>query len=151
MKHRLSRNAGALAVELAGLPALDRKELIEKWRTLYGTEPPGGSHNKLLTYAIAHRLQEQALGGLKPTTRRFLEKAAEDHASRQPILPVISLKTGTRLLREWHGITYEVVIMEDSVQCNGKCYHSLSEVARIITGAHWSGPLFFGLKKKGVS
>ncbi|HEY6300867.1 MAG TPA: DUF2924 domain-containing protein [Candidatus Binatus sp.] len=29
---------------------------------------------------------------------------------------------------------------------NGKRYRSLSEVAREITGAHWSGPLFFGLK-----
>ncbi len=30
-------------------------------------------------HAIAHRMQEQILGGLKPATRRFLEKAAEDN------------------------------------------------------------------------
>ncbi len=111
-------------------------------------EPPVGSQNKFLMHAISYRMQEQALGGLKPATRRFLEKAAQDNASRQQILPSINIKPGTRLLREWHGVTYEVVIMEEGVQCNGKHYRSLSEVARAITGARWSGPLFFGLKKQ---
>jgi hypothetical protein len=151
MKHRLSLNTGNLARELAGLPALDRRALIEKWRMLYGTEPPGGISNNFLMHAIAYRMQEQESGGLKPSTRRFLEKAAENKASRQQILPVISIKPGTRLLREWHGVTYEVIIMEDGVQCNSKRYRSLSEVARAITGARWSGPLFFGLKKQEVA
>jgi hypothetical protein len=146
-KHRLSLNAGGLASELAGLTALDRRALIEKCRILYGTEPSGRIPNNFLIRAIAHRMQEQVLGGLKPATRRFLEKAGEDLASRQPI--VVSIKPGTRLLREWHGVTYEVIIMEDGVQCNGKRYRSLSEMARAITGARWSGPLFFGLKKPG--
>jgi len=48
-------------------------------------------------HAIAHRMQEQILGGLKPATRRFLEKAAENNVFRQPM---ISIKPGTRLLRE---------------------------------------------------
>jgi hypothetical protein len=151
MKHRLFLNTRRLTSELAGLPALDRRALIEKWRTLYGTEPPVGSQNKFLLHAIAYRMQEQALGGLKPATRRFLEKAAEDNALRQQMLPIISMKTGTRLLREWHGVTYEVIIMEDGMQCNGKRYRSLSEVARAITGTRWSGPLFFGLKKQEVA
>jgi hypothetical protein len=148
MKHRLSLNSGMLD-ELTGLSALDRKELVEKWQSLYKTGPPVGSQNKFLLYAVAHRMQEKALGGLKPATCRFLEKAAQDNdASKQQLFPAISIKPGTRLLREWHGITYEVIILESSVLCNGKHYRSLSEVARSITGAHWSGPLFFGLKKK---
>ena len=150
MKHHLSHKAVRFD-ELAGLSALDRKELVEKWRSLYKTGPPVGSQNKFLLYAVAHRMQEKALGGLKPATRRFLEKAAEDNALRQQMLPVISMKTGTRLLREWHGVTYEVIIMEDGMQCNGKRYRSLSEVARAITGTRWSGPLFFGLKKQEVA
>lgn len=150
MKHRLSLDAGRLAGELAGLPALDRRALIEKWRILYGTEPPGGVRNNFLMYAIAHRMQEQASGGLEPATRRFLEKTAEDNASRRQTVHIISTKPGTRLLREWHGVTYEVIILEDGVQCNGICYRSLSEVARASTGTRWSGPLFFGLKKKAA-
>jgi hypothetical protein len=30
----------------------------------------------------------------------------------------------------------------------GRRYKSLSEVARAITGTRWSGPLFFGLKRR---
>lgn len=81
MKHRLIFNAGRLAGELAGLPALDRRALIEKWRALYGVEPPVGVRNNFLMHAIAYRMQEHALGGLKPATGRFLEKASEDDAS----------------------------------------------------------------------
>jgi hypothetical protein len=150
-KHRLILNVGKLACELAGLPTLDRSELIEKWRALYCTDPPCGVRNNFLMHAIAYRMQEHALGGLKPATVRFLEKAPEDNVTRQQILPIISIKPGTRLLREWHGVTYEVITTEDGVQCNGNGYRSLSEVARAITGARWSGPLFFGLKKKEVA
>ena len=150
MKHRLFLNAGRPASELAGLPALDHRALIEKWRILYGTEPPGGIRNNFLMHAIAHRMQEQAYGGLEPATRRFLEKTSEDNTSRQNTACILSIKPGTRLLREWHGVTYEVIIRGDGVQCNGICYRSLSEVARAITGTRWSGPLFFGLKKKAA-
>ena len=151
MKHHLSHKAVRFD-ELAGLSALDRKELVEKWRSLYKTGPPVGSQNKFLLYAVAHRMQEKALGGLKPATRRFLEKAAQNNdASKQKLLPAISIKPGTRMLREWHGVTHEVIILESRVLCNGKYYRSLSEVARAITGARWSGPLFFGMKKKEVA
>ncbi|MGO9145080.1 MAG: DUF2924 domain-containing protein [Desulfomonilia bacterium] len=148
MKHRLFLNAGRFASELAGLPALDRQALREKWQILYGTEPPGGVRNNFLMHAIAHRMQEQASGGLDPATRRFLDKTAEDNTSGRQTVRSISTKPGTRLLREWHGKTYEVIILEDGMQCNGMCYRSLSEVARAITGTRWSGPLFFGLKKQ---
>jgi hypothetical protein len=151
MKQRLFLNTGNLAIELASLPALNRSVLIEKWRALYDTEPPVGISNKFLKHAIAHRMQERAMGGLKPATHRFLEKAAQGDTSRQQVLPVTSIKPGTRLLREWHGVTYEVIIMDHGVQCNGRRYRSLSEVARAITGARWSGPLFFGLKKQEVA
>jgi hypothetical protein len=151
MKHRLSLNMKKLGSELTGLPALDRRALIERWRSLYEMEPPVGCQNKFLLHAIAYRIQEQASGGIKPATRRFLEKAAQDKSFQQQILPTISINPGTRLLREWHGVTYEVIIIEGGVQCNGKRYRSLSEVARAITGTRWSGPLFFGLKKQEVA
>ncbi|MGA3209390.1 MAG: DUF2924 domain-containing protein [Syntrophales bacterium] len=152
MKHRLFLTTRRLGNELESLQAPDRGELMAKWRNLYGTEPPVGVRNNFLMHAIAHRMQEMALGKLKPVTRHFLEKAAKDNASRQQILPVISnIKPGTRLLREWHGTTYEVIVMEDCVYCDGRRYRSLTELASAITGTHWSGPMFFGLKKREVS
>jgi len=145
MKHR-TQDAGRLAGELAGLPNLDRDMLVKKWNELYGNAPPSGISQQLLIKAIAYTLQEKALGGLKPATRRFLIQFSQNVKSVS--LPQPPLKTGTRLLRQWHGITHEVIILEKGVQYQGKHYSSLSEVARFITGTRWSGPRFFGLHSK---
>ncbi len=56
------------------------------------------------------------------------------------------IKPGTRLLRVWQGRAHEVLVEADGVSYRGQRYRSLSEVARLITGQRWSGPLFFGLK-----
>ena len=101
-----------------------------------------------MLFAIAYRLQEQATIGLKPSTRRFLEQVTKGVTDGQKVTAAASARPGTRLLREWHGVTYEVTILEGGVLFQGKNYRSLSEIARVITGVRWSGPLFFGLNKK---
>jgi hypothetical protein len=148
MKRR-AYDQGRLAEDLASLPGLTRDKLTEKWQALFDIAPPVRVSHQFMVRAIAHRLQENALGGLKPAIRRYLEKVALDAGNgKQVSLPSPAIKPGTRLLREWHGITYEVAVTENGVQFQGKQYKSLSEVARIITGVKWSGPLFFGLKRK---
>ncbi len=52
---------------------------------------------------------------------------------------------GTRLVREWNGRMHVVEVTENGFVWDGKSYRSLSAIARRITGAHWSGPRFFGL------
>jgi Protein of unknown function (DUF2924) len=54
---------------------------------------------------------------------------------------------GTRLLRERGGRTHTVIVLDDGFAYDGERYRSLTEIARRITGAHWSGPRFFGLRK----
>lgn len=103
---------------------------------------------RLLILAVAYRMQEQALGGLDRGTRRRLDRLTADVAAGRPFAtPAIKIKPGTRLLREWHGVVHEVIAAEDGVQYRGKTWPSLSAVAREITGARWSGPRFFGLKR----
>lgn len=136
-----------LASLLAGLPGMSREELLEQWRALCGTEPPFKISRQFLMQAIAYRIQEKTLGGLKPSTRRFLAKAAEEIRTNQKVTaPAPAVKSGTRLIREWHGKVHEVMVIEGGVIFHGRQYRSLSEVARLITGVKWSGPLFFGLK-----
>ena len=36
---------------------------------------------------------------------------------------------------------------DDGFEYAGKSYLSLSKIAQAITGAHWSGPRFFGLNR----
>ena len=117
---------------------------------LYGTEPPPRISRDLLTRAVAYRIQEEALGGLKPSTRRLLAKVTADASARRPIqiMPAPTLTPGTILLRDWHGTQHQVIVPEHGVEFQGKRYKSLSEVAHRITRSKWSGPLFFGLKTK---
>ena len=148
MKHKISATTSSLAREIAALPEAAASALKDRWRALYGSEPPRRISRDLLIRALAYRIQEQALGGLRPSTRRLLTKAAAAASARRPIqlAPESTLKPGTVLLREWHGAQHQVVVREDGIMFQGKQYKSLSRVAHRITGTKWSGPLFFGLK-----
>ena len=148
MKRKISVSTSALVREIEELQKTTSANLKQRWRALYGTETPRRISRDLLIRALAYRIQEKALGGLKPSTRRLLAKVAADASARRPIqvAPEPSLKPGTVLLREWHGTQHQVIVRENGIVFNGKQYKSLSQVAYRITGTKWSGPLFFGLK-----
>jgi hypothetical protein len=99
--------------------------------------------------ALAYRIQEVALGGLRPELQRQLRQIAvelkQTGEAAKRFRP--QLKPGTRLIREWQGRTYEVVVLDDGLSWQGTHFRSLSAIARKITGTAWSGPLFFGLKQ----
>jgi len=136
-----------LKVELARLADLERAQLQDRWRSLYGSDAPEQMSQQLLTQAVAHRLQVKALGGLNFSTRRTLVRAAEEKASKPATPPARQgIDTGSVLVRVWHGEIHQVTTLKEGVQYRGKRYGSLSEVARAITGTRWSGPRFFGLQ-----
>ena len=137
-----------LAQELKDLETRGDDELKERWRSLYGTKAPQKIHRSLLIAAVAHRMQENALGALKSSVRRHLMQVGNDTATSRPSPGHLSLRprAGTVLVRDWGGVTHQAKVLEDGILFRSKRYKSLSEVARVITGARWSGPLFFGLK-----
>ena len=104
----------------------------------------------LLIRGIIYQLQERAYGDLSTATARKLEQAGADSPSRGAANPTpsVSLRPGTRLVREWRGVTHMVLIHADGIEWRGQRYRSLSLVARKITGARWSGPRFFGLRQR---
>jgi hypothetical protein len=53
------------------------------------------------------------------------------------------------LVRVWKDQSHRVMVLEDGFAYAGKTYASLSEIARLITGARWNGPRFFGLRSDG--
>jgi hypothetical protein len=129
-----------LGTALARLERASRHHLAELWAEYFGAAPPPRTSRSLMIRAIAYKMQEHELGGLSAMTRRLLS----EHGPRAPRRRVI--RTGTVLIREWHGIAHQVTVGEEGVLYRGERYCSLSEVARLITGARWSGPRFFGLK-----
>ena len=62
-------------------------------------------------------------------------------------VPGSALKPGIRLVREWGGHMHTVIVREDGFDYDGEHYASLTKIATRITGAHWSGPRFFGIRK----
>ena len=133
----------ALGRELQGLGRLSRHSLAERWTALYGAAPPPRTSRSLMIRAVAHRMQEQAFGGLTASTRRLLAGGAP---TAGPHVHAREARPGTVLLREWQGVAHQVTVIEDGVLYRGERHRSLSAVARVITGSRWSGPLFFGLK-----
>jgi hypothetical protein len=124
-------------------------DLRQEWRSLYGREPPRISRD-LLRLGVAYRRQELQYGGLGKATIRKLATLAKTlrQTGRVGPAPTLSLKAGTRLVREWHGRTHTVTVTEDGFEYDGASYPSLTKIAKAITGAHWSGPRFFGLEAK---
>ena len=146
----LQASSERLSAEITTLESLDSTQLRERWKVLYGTEPPPRSSRDFLMRAVAYRLQERVLGGLSAATRRLLEQVAEDSCARRAVRVALrrKLQAGAILLREWGGVQHQVTVLENGVLFRGKQYRSLSEVARLITGSRWSGPLFFGLRER---
>jgi hypothetical protein len=124
--------------------------LRREWRRLSYSEPPRISRD-LLVLALGYRLQEIAHGSLGKATQRKLQTMAKAlrTTGRVGPTPCLSLKPGARLVREWRGRTRTVTVMEDGFEYAGENYPSLTKIAKKVTGAHWSGPRFFGLLAAG--
>jgi len=135
---------------IIALEALTTADLQIEWRRFYRTMPPTRLSRDLLIRGVAHRVQEQAHGGLSLSTKRRLRSLSDgaDQRGGAAAAPAIALKPGTKLVREWHGHAHTVSVLDDGFEYQGERYPSLTRIARRITGVHWSGPLFFGISKR---
>lgn len=140
---------GWLATDLKRIAALGGDTLASAWTETFATSAPEVAPS-LLRRALAYERQERKFGGLPLVLRKHLESVAADETAAMPE-PPLKLKPGTRLMREWNGSMYTVLATADGFDFGGKTWRSLSMIARHITGAQWSGPRFFGLKRKGKS
>ncbi len=125
------------------LEAMDRAALITAWGQIVRTPVPKRLSSPFLRRFLAFEIQAQQNGGL---TKGFIDRLGRADAvkpeSRSP-----ALRPGGRLIREWNGVTHAVDVVEGGFVWDGQRHSSLSAIARAITGARWSGPRFFGLKK----
>lgn len=131
------------------LPRMSKAQLLDLWQELYGKTPLPKIRRELMVPFLAYRMQEREYGGLKTSTRselRRIARALEKKPSAE-LRVRTRIKPGTRLGRQWRGKMHEIFVTESGYEYLGSRYRSLSEVARTITGTHWSGPAFFGLKK----
>ena len=136
-------------LSIEDLPAMSPAELRSAWREQYRKPAPDIGPD-LLRRGIAWQIQARVHGGLPKSTSRAIETAQRrlERTGSVSSPRDLAIKPGTRLVREWQGKTYHVLVLDEGFEHDGRLYTSLSQVARAITGAHWSGPRFFGLKKR---
>ena len=134
--------------EIAELADRPTHQLRLSWRKLYRREPPLGLSRDLMIRGLANKMQERVYGGPSPSMNRRLNTlAGEFENGSLSFDPGVVLKTGARLVRQWRGHVHTVLVLGDGFEYEGQCYRSLTMIAARITGAHWSGPRFFGLIK----
>jgi hypothetical protein len=140
-----------LHARLLALRTLPREELCAEWRRLLRANPPDRIRTDLLVLGIAWKIQEKARGGPKKAAETGLRELARSMSTTGDIgrAKRTKLKPGARLVREWGGAVHEVTVVERGFEWNGRAWASLSGIAEAITGAHWSGPRFFGLAARG--
>jgi hypothetical protein len=150
--------ADGIAAQIKPVRSMSRQQLLELWTKLYRKAPPLKIRRELMVPFLAYRIQENAYGGLKPSTHSELRRITKDLEKlprSQKLQTRARIRPGTRLVRVWRGESYEVLKTESGYEYHGISFKSLSKIASQITGTQWSGPSFFGLNgsqpaKKGI-
>ena len=142
--------------EIAALRAMAVPELVERYEDVFG-RPPRVKHRDWLWRRIAWKIQEQRFGGLSQVAKRRLDELIAEFelplgqrtvngkvARPRPGDPPL----GTTLTRVWKGQNVRTTAVDGGWEHDGVVHRSLSAVAKAVTGSHWNGRLFFGLKSR---
>jgi hypothetical protein len=158
-----------VAKEVGALRKLTMRELRARYAESFG-ETTNANNKAWLLKRIVWRLQANAEGDLTERARRRAAELANDADLRlappKPKEPpeertrtvAIPLNRGERLppagsviTREYKGETLRITVLADGFEFEGERYKSLSAVAKVITGQHMNGFLFFRLTKEVAS
>ena len=130
--------------QLQKLSEQSREDLIRQWVDTFNKPAPQHASLPMMRRILAYELQAKAYGDVTPSTNRRIKSILVPGPKSNHKAQAI----GTRLVREWNGVTHTVLVIEDGYEWQDRSYRSLSAIAREITGAHWSGPRFFQVNKK---
>ena len=151
-----------VAVELTALRQMTVAALRERYAEVFG-EPTHSRHKEHLVRRIIWRMQANIEGDLSERARRRAMEIANDADLRLTPPPTMALpaaakgslrnpelpRPGTQLVRDYRGRRIVVTVRDDGFEYDGDRYQSLTAVAKVVTGAHWNGRLFFRLGKHG--
>jgi len=138
------------------------KELVSKYKELYGDTGLPQNNKPYLFKRIAYKLQEIEYGGISEQTKEKIhdliqqEDPINNFGKRKKKISVVQAPSsndrrlpfpGTVIIKHYKGTVVEVKVLENGFEYNGKPYKSLSKIACEVTGSHWSGFAFFEIKK----
>lgn len=158
-----------IAREVTLMEGMTVGQLRAKYAEVFGEECRS-RHKQWLIKRIAWRMQANAEGDLSERARKRAMELANDADLRMspPRVPKATadaeertktvltnvganteLLPGTVLTRDYKGQAVRVTVLTDGFECHGERYKSLTAVAKAITGKHWNGHHFFGLRTSG--
>lgn len=158
-----------IAREVTLMEGMTVDQLRTKYAEVFG-EPCRSRHKQWLLKRIAWRMQANEEGDLSERARRRATELANDAdlrmtpprepkatAGAEERTKTVSTNVraasvplpGTVLTREYKGQTVRVTVLADGFECHGQRYKSLTAVAKAVTGKHWNGHHFFGLRTNG--
>jgi len=129
-----------VSIRITEIEGFDRADCLDRWRKAFGRPPPKYLSPQFMKRVLIREMQSGFLGGVSAKTTRRLMQIASGNS-----VPTTA-KPGSHLVREWNGRTYQVEVVDGGYIMDGRSWRSLSALARHITGAHWSGPRFFGVQ-----
>jgi hypothetical protein len=132
---------------------MSKAKLCDLWKQFFHADPSSDLRRDLMIPILAYRTQEQALGMLGARARDRLRQLslAFEKGNDSAVTGAPRIRPGTRLVRQWGDQVHLVSVQVNGYEYQGTRYRSLSEIARLITGTRWSGPLFFGIKNESTS
>lgn len=157
-----------VAKEVAAMERMTVDQLRGKYNEVFG-EATSGRHKEWLIKRIIWRMQANAEGDLSERARRRAMELANDAdlrttapRQRKPapdaddrtrtvatnVRANTDLLPGTVVKREYKGQSIRVTALADGFEYCGERYTSLTAVAKAVTGKHWNGFHFFGLRRK---
>lgn len=135
--------------DLNRIESLETEDLQDLFELYFGENAPKYYRKKQLVDELAYMIQSKIYGGLSKETKNKIKKLMMGKS--QTLKPKISINEGVKLVRNWNGIKYTITVVNGGFEYKGQVYKSLSKIAYEITGTKWSGPVFFGLKKRKLS
>lgn len=141
-----------MKASIDSLELASRSELIKDWEKTFGSSPPPSTSQDMMRLIIGWEIQAKTsrsdVRALKSAINKLRRSTGNpDDGAVAVIKPKTALSPGTRLSRDWQGRTYIVDVLDKGYAFDGRLYTSLSPIAKVITGSHRSGPLFFGVSK----
>jgi hypothetical protein len=148
-KHQPVAIPSSVIEQIVGLKEMPFEDLKSFWLEVYQTEPPT-NRRPYLERRLAYKLQEnvyrQQIPGLLERNQKRIEQLLKDTGNPRAAGKIVP-EPGTVLIREYQEERHEVTVtLDGAFDYKDTLYSSLSEIARLITGTRWSGPVFFGLR-----
>ena len=148
-KHKFVEIPQSVLAQITNLKEMPFEDLKSFWLEVYQTEPPT-NRRPYLERRLAYKLQENVYRQHNPAllerNQKRIEQLLKDTGNPRAAGKIVP-EPGTVLIREYQGVQHQVIVtLDEEFEYRGMIYSSLSEIARIITGTRWSGPVFFGLR-----